>query len=35
LVSSPQAKKFSPARGIFAEGKNAAGSINQQEKSLT
>ena len=31
MVSSPQAKKFFPARCIFAEGKNAAGSINQQK----
>jgi hypothetical protein len=34
LVSSPQAKKFFPARRIFAKGKNAAGSINQQKKTL-
>jgi hypothetical protein len=25
LVSSPQAKKFFPARSIFAKGENAAG----------
>jgi hypothetical protein len=35
LDSSPAAKKFFHARRIFAEGENAAGSINQQEKSLT